>query len=150
LDDFLLHKIALDAMNWVGRTWWELQLCAGWNTSDDPECLTITRSAEGAFQLSGAIKTAGTIELSELEEFYSAEVPREAILTSFDSGQFQGFTAEYFEDGALWRKYWLARDNLMIFATYNGTLSAWERERMEVIAMLRSLRPIQSANTLLA
>lgn len=135
-------------MTWVGRTWWELKLLRGWKATDDPECLTITRSDEGAFQLSGAVKTAGAIELSELEDFCRAEVPDDAMYSSFDSGNFQGVTAQYFEDGAHWQKYWLARDNLMIYATYNGASSAWEHEKAEVIAMLKSLRPIQSANAL--
>jgi hypothetical protein len=135
-------------MNWIGRTWWELKLLTGWNASDDPECLTITRSDQGALQLSGSVKKAGAIEQSELEEFCRAAIPHEAMAEPFDSGQFRGFTVQYFEDEVLWQKYWIACDNLMIYATYNGTPSAWEHEKMEVMAMLKSLRPIQSANAL--
>ncbi len=135
-------------MTWVGRTWWELRLLPDWKATDETDCLTITRSDDGAFQLSGAVKTASAILLSELEDMCREEVPSNAVQTPCNFGQFQGVAASYIEEGILWQKFWLAHGNLMVYATYNGYPSTWGQDGTHVLSMLGSLRVIPSANTL--
>jgi len=135
-------------MTWVGRTWWELQLLPGWEAIDSAECLTITRSADGAFQLSGAVKTASAILMSELEDMRQKEVASHAEHTILNTGQFQGVAASYIEEGTLWKKFWLAHGNLMVYATYNGFPTTWALESTDVMAMLNSIRVISTANVI--
>lgn len=135
-------------MNWVGGTWWELQLQPDWEAEDNPECLSITRSNGGAFQLSAAVKTAGAIVMDELEGMRARETLNNATHSHFTAREFWGVNARYMEDETLWQKFWLAHGNLMIFATYNGLLSHWDRESADVIAMLESLRLKSTANVI--
>lgn len=127
-------------MTWVGSTWWELELAEGWRTQDDPECLTVTRSAEGALQLSAAVKSAGLVSPAEIHDFYRPTVPSGAPFDPASFGSFTGFRTHFVEDGVHWHKFWLCHGSLLIFVTYNGTPESWRLEKDEVFAMLRSLR----------
>ena len=135
-------------MNWVGGTWWELQLQPDWEARDDPECLSITRSNGGAFQLSAAVKTAGAIVMAELEGMRAREIPDNATHSCFTAREFSGLNASYMEDETLWQKFWLAHGNLMVFATYNGLPSHWDQESADVITMLESLRIKSTVNAI--
>ena len=127
-------------MRWVGGTWWELPLLPGWSAKDDPECLSITKSEEGTLQLSAAVKSAGTVTMEELREFYGSRIPENAEFVEASMGSFRGFATSYKEDNTYWQKLWLANGSLLVFVTYNGTESSWQSEKVEVLEMLASLR----------
>jgi hypothetical protein len=55
-------------------------------------------------------------------------------------GSFRGYATSYKEDYTYWQKLWLANGSLLVFVTYNGTESAWQSEKAEVLEMLASLR----------
>jgi hypothetical protein len=124
----------------VGTAWWSLEPRAGWSAADDPECLTLTRSDQGAFQLSAARRPEGAAELAELR--HAAERERDLMGSPFPVvvGGFHGFSVSYSRDGVFWRRWWLARGRLWIFATYNGAPSARVLEEPEVEGMLATLR----------
>lgn len=135
-------------MNNVGGTWWELSVAERWTALEDRDCVTLTHSANGAFQLSAAVKGGGSVLPTEVEEKCRAGAPSGATTSSYLAGPFRGFTAAYVEDSVHWQKFWLAHGNLMVFATYNGRPSAWLSERMAVHAMLATLRSRSVANVL--
>ena len=135
-------------MDWVGGTWWELPLLPGWSAKDDPECLSITKSEEGALQLSAAVKSAGVATMEELREFCGSSVPKNAEIVEASMGSFHGFVAGYKEDDTYWQKLWLANGGLLVFVTYNGTKNAWQAEKAEVMTMLASLRLKPAQNEL--
>jgi hypothetical protein len=137
-----------DNVTWVGGTWWELKLRDGWEAHDDPECLTITRSDAGAFQLSSAIKKSGVILPSELEDLCERDTPLGIKPIPFNTAVFHGLTASYVDEGSLWEKFWLASGNLHIYATYNGLPSVLNSELPDVKAMLESLRFTSAVNEL--
>ena len=130
-------------MPWVGRNLWELKLSPGWDAQDDDECLTLTKSDDGAFQLSGAVKQSGLVSQADLRS-YEDTVPLGGSFEAYSAGLFQGFTSSFTEEQTLWRKYWVAHRSLLIFATYNGTADAWRSEEKEVNRMLCSLRIVRS------
>lgn len=107
--------------------------------SDEVDCLTLTASEDGAFQLSGAIKKGGAVDLSEIRAFYQSELAagESGLVTA---GEFSGYSVEFQEDDVLWRKYWLAAGCVLVLATYNGTEDAMAREMPEVERMLNTLR----------
>jgi len=129
----------------VGRGPWELDLAPGWRAKDDDECLTLTKSREGAFQLSSSTKTIGAIDLDEIREFYGAKLPPDASFAFVDFGTFAGYAAEFIDANRLWRKYWLAHTNVLVFATYIGASGAWSQDRAEVHRMLSSLCIVKAA-----
>ena len=133
-------------MEYVGGTWWELQLLDGWCATEHPECLTLTRSEHGAFQLSAAVKTRGAILPDEVEAQSRKGTPETSKAVPFEAGKFIGFTAGYEEDETHWQRFWLAHGNVLVFATYNGSPECWRAEQPGVYAMLATLRPRASAN----
>ena len=135
-------------MEYVGGPWWELQLLDGWLVTEHPECLTLTRSAHGAFQLSSAVKTQGTILPSEVEAQARKGTPETARSMPFEAGEFFGFTSGCEEGDTHWQRFWLAHRNILVFATYNGSPAAWRSEQPAVLAMLATLRLRAPANAL--
>jgi hypothetical protein len=137
-------------MEYVGGPWWELQLLDGWRVTEHPECITLTHSEHGAFQLSAAEKRT--------EQFCPAKFMRshvKAHLRRQDPSHsrpesLRAFTAGYEENGRHWQRFWLAHDNVLVFASYNGSPECWRSEQAEVYAMLATLRPRPSTNLLLA
>jgi hypothetical protein len=104
------------------------------------ECITITKSDFGAFQLSSAIGKSKQLSVEDIFDFYAPTVPDSAELEAASFGPFSGMSAKYKVDGVQWHKLWLAKENCLLFATYNGTPDAWYHEAGEVDAMLRTLR----------
>ncbi|HPN07646.1 MAG TPA: hypothetical protein PK050_17690 [Hyphomonadaceae bacterium] len=135
-------------MKFVGGTWWELQLAEGWRAHDHPECLTLTKSNDGAFQLSAATKRSGPVLQSEIEVQSRKGMPASVHSVPFSAGEFSGFCVGYGEGEHHWQRFWLACANVLVFATYNGLHEAWRSEQPSVYAMLHTLRLRQPANVL--
>ncbi|OGB21032.1 MAG: hypothetical protein A3I66_18800 [Burkholderiales bacterium RIFCSPLOWO2_02_FULL_57_36] len=128
-------------MNSIRRGCFELDVLPQWDSSQDEECLTLTRSDEGAFQLSAFVKREGVVGLAEIRSFYQKENPK-AELVPATAGEFSGYMVS-FEDGeAKWSKYWIAAENVLVLATYNGPTGAYLREMPDVYAMLSTLRRV--------
>ena len=126
--------------NWVGSSWWELRLLPGWSARQDPECLTLTKSDEGALQLSGSVKTKGIIDPSEIQAHATRQARNGTSLEKVSLGAFEGWSEEFLEKASYWRRYWLWHGNLLIFVTYNGSSTASRAEEADVRSMLCSLR----------
>jgi len=124
----------------VGTSWWSLEPEPGWSAVDAPECLTLTKSDLGAFQISAARKAEAPATLEELRR--AAERQSDVMGNPFPAvfGGFRGYSVSYTSEGSFWRRYWLARDRLWIFATYNGSPDVRSSEEPEVEKMLASLR----------
>ena len=135
-------------MKFVGGTWWELELADGWKAEEHDECLTLTRSDEGAFQVSAAVKSEGEVLPAEVEEQSREGAPNGAQSKALVAGSFTGIDVSYTEDGSVWHRFWLAAGNILLFATYNGQASAWEAEHSDVFQMLSSLRLRSAFNSL--
>lgn len=133
---------------YVGGAWWEFCLLDGWQVTEDAECLTLTRSELGAFQLSAAVKTHGLVTPGEVEAQSRKGTPDTARPITFEAGTFSGFTAGYELESSYWQRFWLAHGNVLVFATYNGAPEAWRAERAEVYSMLATLRLRSSTNAL--
>jgi hypothetical protein len=136
-------------MRYVGGVWWEIQLTDGWEADEHPDCLSITRpDGGGAFQVSAAVKTVGAIQPVEVEQQSRQGTPEGAVPKAFIAGSFSGLGVGYVEEDTHWQRFWLADGNVLIFATYNGLPEAWESERVDVYAMLASLRLRSASNGL--
>jgi hypothetical protein len=135
-------------VKYVGGTWWELELLNGWCAIEHPECLTLARSENGAFQLSAAVKTAGPVLAHEVEAQSRKDAPRGRKSIPFTAGDFSGFTVGHEDADTHWQKFWLACGNVLVFATYNAPHATWVIEQPDVYAMLATLRPRAPANVL--
>lgn len=137
-------------MEFVGGAWWKLQLFDGWQAEEHPECIGITHSEGGAFQLSAAVKTHGSVTPAEVEAQSLQGTPAGARATPFSAGLFSGLSVGYDEGDVHWQRFWLAHQNVLVFATYNGTDEAWRSEKADVLNMLSTLSPRAPLNSLRA
>ena len=135
-------------MEFVGGAWWELRLLDGWSVTEHQECLTLTRSEHGAFQLSAAVKKDGAILPNEVEAQSRKGTPETSRSIPFAAGKFSGFTTGYAEEKTYWQRFWLAHGNVLVFASYNGSQESWCAEQPDVYDMLATLRPRASTNVL--
>ena len=124
----------------IGTGWWSLEAKPGWIAVEEPECVTLTKSDQGAFQLSAARRPDSPATLKELQEAAEREVnlwgePFPVVL-----GGFRGFSVSYEKEGSFWRRFWISRGRLWIFATYSGSPRVRSAEEPEVEEMLASLR----------
>jgi hypothetical protein len=112
----------------------------GWQAYYDAECLTLEPfEKDAAFQLSAMVKAQGSITESEVEiqAHRIGAVSGPPIHAEF--GGFNGWTVSYADKDVLWRRYWLALGNLLVFATLNGSSQSWQRRETDVEAMLSTL-----------
>jgi hypothetical protein len=120
-----------------GRSW-TLELAPEWEVTQDPECVTITRSDEGALQISSAEKATGRIVDEDLLEF--VDDPSWGTPMPVEFGMYRGHGVSYDEDGDECRRYWVANGNRLLFITYFGSPEATKAEEQDVNKMLSSLR----------
>jgi hypothetical protein len=112
-------------------------LIDGWNARYDPECITITPfDNQAAFQLSAMVKKDGFVSDGEVRRQARTDkgLPSETVF-----GQFKGLFVVYAEGDTVWRRYWIAKGSVLVFATYNGAPSSWEKHKGDVESMLATL-----------
>jgi hypothetical protein len=110
-----------------------------WSAIEDPECLSLTLSEEGALQASSAVKQAG--DVTDVDLLFKAE-ERSAWGQAMPAqcGEFEGISYEYESEGTAWRRWFLRKGRLLLFVTYNGTPAAAARERVAVLEVLSTAR----------
>ena len=109
-----------------------------WEVAQDPECVTITRSDEGALQISSAEKATGPIVDEDLLEF--VDDPSWGTPVPAEFGMYSGYGVAYSEGGDVCRRYWVSNGNRLLFITYFGSPEANASEEQDVNGMLSSLR----------
>jgi hypothetical protein len=131
--------------NVVARDSFTIEVPSTWAVRDEPDCLTLSRSNDGAFQLSSARRSNGAIDHDELRRFYEPTVPANGRFEPYATRTFSGFVATWEAEEVLWRKYWLACGQILVFATYIGSESAWSRDNLDVERMLDTLKAATGA-----
>jgi hypothetical protein len=103
-------------------SWWSLET-AGWavDTSDDSTALTPgDLPDEAALVISAFRKPSGHISPEELWIVSGKASPAHAKRSPVECGAFAGYAASYGDDDGLhWRVWWLAYENLHVYATFN-------------------------------
>jgi len=126
-------------MHTIRRGPFLIDLTANWSAKNEDECLTLTASDEGAFQLSEFVKRTGSVTNDEIRGFYEKENPGVGLSEVF-AGEFSGYSIDFKVEDSVWSKYWLGAGRVLLLATYYGSVSAYAREMPEVRLMLNTLR----------
>ena len=129
----------------MGREWWSIEAKPGWSAVDDPECFTLTKSDHGAFQISAARHAETPASLEQLRAAAEREMDLAGEPIPVVLGGFRGFSVSYQKDGVFWRKFWVSKGRLWVFATYNGSPRVKSVEEPEVEEMLATLRASNDA-----
>src|SRR5262245_58775244 len=127
-------------MKRAGTARWSLAIAEGWESRNDPECLTFVRPDDiGALQISGALKDAGSVTDDDLA-WMIEENPPAAASRPCTVGAFVGVSQGYADGGRWWRRWFLRNGNLALFVTYNCTAQDAGVEDVDVDRMLSTLR----------
>ena len=119
--------------------WWNIELPDGWSVRDDPECTTFTSAnLNGVLQLSAYRKDLdiGDGELFELADQQPEPEPEPEPV---EIGLFTGWCSTHDTKELRWKKWWLARNRTLIFATYNGPVRSADAEIQAAEELLRTL-----------
>jgi len=123
----------------VGWSTWSFEIGEEWSITDDPECLTLELSDQGALQASSARKQSGLVVEEDL--FFSIEERKTwGSWQPASCGEFEGITYEYTEGESIWRRWFLRWGQTLLFITYNGSSTAAEQERFAVDQVLSTAR----------
>ena len=115
--------------------WWSIELPDGWSVRDDPECSTFTSTnLKGVLQLS-AYRKGSDIGDGELFELADKQPEPETV----EIGLFTGLCNRHDTQGLRRKKWWLARERTLIFATYNGPVRDADAEIQSAEELLRTL-----------
>jgi hypothetical protein len=90
--------------------------------------------SKGALQLSAYRMD---FDIGDGELFEMADEPPEP--DSVEIGLFTGLCNTHETEGLRWKKWWLARDRTLIFATYNGPLCSADAEIQVTEGLLKTL-----------
>ena len=124
----------------IGWSGWSVDVDDGWSITDHPECLTLERSVDAAFQLSSARKTSGEVTDTDLQDFVLEQKDEWGVAAPAQCGEFSGIVVHYSEEGSLWSRWFLRNGSTLLFATYNGTPEAAARESDLVNQVLATAR----------
>jgi hypothetical protein len=115
---------------------WSLDMPAGWQYTEHPECVTFEPpSGDSAFQISAYRKPDGEVTPEDLRDF-AGDIP----ITEVSFVHFNGVQARYNEANTFWAKWWLRHGSSMLHVTYNCSLACRGRDDAAVESMLQSLR----------
>jgi hypothetical protein len=101
-------------------TWWSIEVLPGWSAKREDTCTTIlSEKGVGALQVSAYHNDDGPVSERDLSEFSEGEYPDGVSENHHQLGAFSGLHVSFSENGTYWRKWWLRKDFLLLFATYN-------------------------------
>ena len=125
----------------VGYGSWSLDVELGWNAKYDPECITITPNRDTAsFQLSSSVKRDGFVTDDELHGHAVTQFAPWGAPSPLSVGKFRGFSVTYVAEAMRWRRFYLACENVLVFATFITELAENPQHELAVMRMLRSLQ----------
>jgi len=122
---------------------WELAIEPPWRATDCEYCIEITQpEGVGALHIMSARKMKGMITPAETKERMTAECPNGTDIEKIRCGDFAGHTGEYVDwnTSAYWKKWLLAYQNDLLFATYTCPRGEEELGVYQVAKLLTTLR----------
>lgn len=123
---------------------WKIDLPKHWEVEIDDEIHIIyDPDGFGALQISAFIKSDDPITENELLENTGLEENDFKYLKKVSCGDFDGYLLMYDVDHTFWKKWWLIKDNLLLFATYNCETTDREKELNFVDTTVNSLTIIK-------
>ena len=123
-------------------TWWSIELLAGWRVEQEDVCTAISsEEGIGVLQVSAYHNAREEVSEKDLSEFSEGDYPEGVIVLEHKFGAFRGLHVSFPENGTYWRKWWLRKDSLLLFVTYNCSVENQNREYAAVDQMVAALKP---------
>jgi len=122
--------------------WWSIELVRGWYAEREDSCTTIWSEDDvGALQVSAYHHDGELVSEKDLSEFSEGEYPESVSVLDLRLGSFTGLHVSFSENGTYWRKWWLRKDSLLLFVTYNCSVENQNCEYAAVDQMVAAIKP---------
>jgi hypothetical protein len=123
-------------------TWWSIQLPTGWRADREDSCTTISsETGVGALQVSAYQHEGEAVSEKDLSEFSEGDYPEGVSVIDHRFGAFTGLHVSFSENGMYWRKWWLCKDSLLLFVTYNCSVENQNAEYAAIDHMVAAIKP---------
>jgi len=107
-------------MNVLETEWWTVVLPPEWWADSEEEGILIgDRDGVGCIEITTLHKEQGEFDIDTLREIAGSGGDGAARWRAARLGDFDGLAADYLEDDAAIREWYLARGSLMLFVTYS-------------------------------
>ncbi len=119
---------------------WKIEYPVNWNIEHFKNGVTFFDDEDevGALQISGYLKDK-KVTLKDIDELLEDETPENTELNYEKIGTFEGYSTEYNYEDHFWRIWFLTKDKLLLYITYNCELEYCEIERETVDQIINSL-----------
>ena len=116
---------------------WSIEIPGDWSVESGTPVSIVRRDGVGALQITSTQKTTGSITKEDVDELVAGEAGK---TDNVSFGAFQGVTLEHVSEGRFLQKWWLVRDSLLLFLTYNCQEKDQEIDQLSIRQMLGSLQ----------
>ena len=121
--------------------WCSLDLPAAWKVEEKKDGVTITSEDNvGVLQISAYRREGKEVTNDDLLHFAEDELVEGVELQNITCGEFTGIGVSYLVDGSYRRKWWMWRDSLLLYVTYNCSAEQRFVEMDTVDRMMNSLK----------
>lgn len=120
---------------------WQIALPEGWVSECDDKCHSFYCPGDaGALQIS-AYRKDTVISDFDLFDLIDLEEEAREHLAPAQLGEFSGHQLLYSEDGIFWHKWWVFRDQLLLYVIYTCPEDERHSESRTLTELLDTLKP---------
>ncbi len=121
--------------------WWSIEYPEEWETEQNEDCTTFYNpDGVGALQISSYRKDEQISE-SEIFDVATDDITETNKLQKIKEENYQGFIASYAEENDFWKKYYIWKDRIMVYITYNCEIKDKNNEELTTIEnILKTLK----------
>jgi hypothetical protein len=132
------HKRIMTKRYKFGR--WSIKLPEAWQTDKQGYCVSLRTNGVGLLQITTYRHDNKDITYNNLLGFTEDKLIEGVELQNISCGEFAGIGISYLVDGNYWRKWWLWRDTVLLYVTYNCPAEKRLVEMDVVDQMMNSLK----------
>jgi hypothetical protein len=120
---------------------WSIKLPDAWKAEKKGYCVTFrTENGVGLLQIITCRLDSKSVTYHDLQGSTEDKLVEGVELQNIKCGEFTGMGISYLVDGDYWRKWWLWRDSVLLYATYNCLAQEHLVEMDVVDQMMNSLK----------
>ena len=121
--------------------WWSIRLPPNWEAEKEEFCVTFTaENGVGILQIRTFRHNSKDLTYQNFLGFTEDKLVDGVELRNSTCGEFTGIGISYLVDGHYWRKWWLWRDSIFLYVTYNCSAEECVIEMDTVDRMMSSLK----------
>jgi len=120
--------------------WWSIELPSGWSVSEESDCVTFRSNAQaGVLKVSAVRKPYGHVAEADISEFIGEPKRGGTAPTPLQTQNYFGWQRHQEHGGTFLAEWWLARESVLVYLTYERPTGAGNDELDEVQRIVKSV-----------